>query len=188
VRYRDEVWTGIEYQVAAGLLWEGMVDEALLVLHGIEQRYDGTQHNPWNEVECGDHYARALASWGVLHALAGFKYDGPAGRLTIAPSVQQDKFRCFFAAGTGWGVLTQSRSKAGIQVNAIEIRSGVLTLKRFATEISSQLTVQDVLTSAPRTPTFLQRGSHVEVEFAEPVALTAGQTLTLTIRYQDAHD
>ena len=31
------------------------------------------KHNPFNEIECGDHYARALASWGVLLGLAGFR-------------------------------------------------------------------------------------------------------------------
>ena len=29
--YSDEVWTGIEYQVASGMMWEGMVDEALVI-------------------------------------------------------------------------------------------------------------------------------------------------------------
>jgi len=126
VMYRDEVWTGIEYQVAAGLAWEGMTDEALLIVHGIDERYDGAKHNPWNEVECGDHYARALASWGVLHALAGFTYDGPAGRLALAPRIQPDDFACFFCVGSGWGNLRQKRT-AGTQTSATDLRSAVKT-------------------------------------------------------------
>ncbi|MEW6251651.1 MAG: GH116 family glycosyl hydrolase, partial [Planctomycetota bacterium] len=157
VRYRDEVWTGIEYQVAAGLLWEAggapsprsarapgapgprtpadparggiaitdeqLVDAALTIVHGVDQRYVGAKHNPWNEVECGDHYARALASWAVLHALAGYTWDGPAGRLTLVPRLQRDDFACFFAAGTGWGTLSQRRTP-GTQVNAVELAWG----------------------------------------------------------------
>ena len=60
--YSDEVWTGIEYQVASHLAFEGLEEEARAVLRGIRQRYDGVRRNPWNEFECGSHYARALAS------------------------------------------------------------------------------------------------------------------------------
>jgi uncharacterized protein (DUF608 family) len=130
VRYRDEVWTGIEYQVAAGLAWEGMTDEALAIVHGIEQRYDGARHNPWNEVECGDHYARALASWGVLHALAGFTYDGPAGRLGLSPRIQPDDFASFFCVGTGWGNLRQRR-KNNTQTTTVDLRAGTLKLTQL---------------------------------------------------------
>ncbi|MFH1715936.1 MAG: GH116 family glycosyl hydrolase, partial [Planctomycetota bacterium] len=46
VRYKSEVWTGIEYQVAGHMVWEGMVDEALAMCHGIHQRYHPAKHNP----------------------------------------------------------------------------------------------------------------------------------------------
>ena len=70
-RYRDEIWTGIEYQVAGHMAWEGMITEALAICRGVNERYHPSKHNPWNEIECGDHYARALASWGVLIGLSG---------------------------------------------------------------------------------------------------------------------
>ena len=70
VLYRDEVWTGGEYQLASHLLSEGMIREGLSIIRGIHDRYDGKRHNPWNEVECGDHYARALASWKRLSVSA----------------------------------------------------------------------------------------------------------------------
>ncbi|MFQ5791573.1 MAG: GH116 family glycosyl-hydrolase [Acidobacteriota bacterium] len=71
--YSDEVWTGIEYQVAAHLIYEGFVDEGVNIVRAVRNRYDGERRNPWNEVECGNHYARALASWSVLLALSGFQ-------------------------------------------------------------------------------------------------------------------
>jgi len=195
VRYRDEVWTGIEYQVAAGLLWEGMVDEALQVLHGIEQRYDGTKHNPWNEVECGDHYARALASWGALHALAGFTCDGPAGRLSIAPRVQKDNFACFFCAGTGWGNLTQQRwdGTEGIQANSIQLRFGTLRVRQVLVDVPANMGAEAVTASitdidGPQRdfqvtpPTLVRRGERVAVVFDPPIDLQAGQELSLTVR------
>ncbi len=193
VRYRDEVWTGIEYQVAAGLLWEGMADEALLILHGIDQRYDGAKHNPWNEVECGDHYARALASWGVLHALAGFTFDGPAGQLSLAPRVEQDDFACFFCAGTGWGNLVQRRI-ARAQHAAVQLQWGQLRLAHLQAEVPAGVTVSgaDVqLASLESTPRdshplaahFVQRDDRCQVTLEQPVLLEAGQELLVDLRW-----
>ncbi len=69
--YSDEVWSGIEYQVAAHMAYEGMRDEALAILRAIRERHDGRRRNPYNEYECGSHYARALASWSVWRAFGG---------------------------------------------------------------------------------------------------------------------
>ncbi len=79
VRYREEVWTGIEYQVAGHMVWEGMVPEALAICHGVQQRYQPAKHNPFNEIECGDHYARAMASWGVYTALCWLRVPRAEG-------------------------------------------------------------------------------------------------------------
>ena len=80
------MWTGIEYQVATHLVYEGLVDEGLDVVRAVRDRHDGLRRNPWNEVECGNHYARSLASWGLLLALSGADYDARAARLSFAPA------------------------------------------------------------------------------------------------------
>jgi len=74
-RYADEVWSGIEYQVAAHCLWEGLDAEGGAVLDGLWRRHDGRRRNPYNEIECGDHYARAMAGWTVLQAMSGVRVD-----------------------------------------------------------------------------------------------------------------
>ncbi len=84
-RYRNEIWTGIEYQVANHMAYEGMLTEALAICRAVHDRYHPSKHNPFNEIECGDHYARALASWGVLLGLAGFEYHGPQRHLGFLP-------------------------------------------------------------------------------------------------------
>lgn len=134
VRYRDEVWTGIEYQVAAGMMWEGLVDEALTIVRAIDERYDGTKHNPWNEVECGDHYARAMASWGAYLALCGFRYDGPAGRMSFVPRIGPEEFAAFFSAAEGWGTIRQKR-EARRQVQSVEVKHGRLRISTLAGEL-----------------------------------------------------
>jgi len=134
-RYRDELWTGIEYQVAGHMAWEDLVAEALVVCRAIHDRYHPRRFNPWNEIECGDHYARAMASWGVLLGLAGFAYHGPHGHLGFAPRLTPENFRCAFTAAEGWGILSQRR-EAGTQVNAIQVRWGSLRLESLAFELA----------------------------------------------------
>jgi non-lysosomal glucosylceramidase len=129
VRYRDEVWTGIEYQAAAGMLCEGLIDEALAIIRAVDDRYDGALHNPWNEVECGDHYARAMAAWGAYQALCGFIYDGPAGVIGMDPRLSPDDFAAFFVAAAGWGTITQRRVN-GLRSNRIDLAWGTLDVSR----------------------------------------------------------
>ncbi len=111
--YSDEVWTGIEYTTAALLAWRGRSREALEIVEAVRGRYDGTRRNPFDELECGHHYARALASYAVLCALAGFSADLGNARLAFSPRVSRRDFACFFSVGTGWGLYRQRASGAG---------------------------------------------------------------------------
>lgn len=123
--YSDEVWTGIEYQVATNLIYEGLVEEGLSLVLAVRQRHDGFKRNPWNEAECGHHYARSLASYGLLVALSGFRCDLPNRTLSFAPAIQADEFSCFFAAGTGWGIFRQRRVNSKLE-REIELLGGNL--------------------------------------------------------------
>lgn len=143
VRYRDEVWTGIEYQVAAHMLSEGMITEGLAIVRGIHERYDGSKHNPYNEVECGDHYARAMASWSCLLALSGFECDMPAGVLGFAPKLTPEDFRCFFSAGTGWGTIAQQRADK-TQTQTLWLQGGELQLGELRFQVPERLGVKRV--------------------------------------------
>ncbi|MFC1526953.1 GH116 family glycosyl hydrolase, partial [Candidatus Latescibacterota bacterium] len=107
--YSDEVWTGIEYQVASHMIYEGLVDEGLSVVRAVRLRYDGKVRNPWNEYECGNYYARALASYGVLMALSGFRYRAPAAQLELAPRTGQKEGRFFFSTDGAWGTIAFER-------------------------------------------------------------------------------
>jgi non-lysosomal glucosylceramidase len=108
--YSDEVWTGIEYQVASHLIYEGFVKEGLSIVRGVRDRYNGERRNPWNEVECGNHYARAMASWAVLLALSGYRWDAVRRCLEFSPAIHEHSFRCFYTAGDGWGEFYQKRN------------------------------------------------------------------------------
>jgi uncharacterized protein (DUF608 family) len=118
--YADECWTGAEYAVAGLLIYE---DEAgLEIVRAVRARHDGVRRNPWDEFECGHHYARALSSWALLLALSGYRYSAPARRLAFAPRVSAGDFRCLFTAGTAWGTVEITADGATLRVEAGELR------------------------------------------------------------------
>ena len=80
-----------------------MVQEGLAITAQIHDRYHASRRNPWNEVECGDHYARAMASYGVFLAACGFEYHGPKGHLGFAPRLTPEDFRAAFTTAGGLG-------------------------------------------------------------------------------------
>jgi non-lysosomal glucosylceramidase len=122
ILYREEVWTGIEYQVASHMIHEGMLNEAFAILRGVHERYDAKKHNPWNEIECGDHYARAMASWACLTASCGFEYNGPRGVIGFSPRITNQDFRAPFTTAAGWGTFSQTKELARIELKWGELR------------------------------------------------------------------
>jgi hypothetical protein len=125
--YSDEVWTGIEYQVATHLIQEGYVEEGLNVVKAVRNRHDGIRRSPWNEVECGNHYARSLASYGVLLALSGYHCDLPSSKLTFHPIIPYENFKTFFSCGKAWGTIEIIKDdKSGERILKTDILYGNL--------------------------------------------------------------
>lgn len=186
VRYRDEVWTGIEYQVATDMIFRGKVEEGLAMVKAIHSRYDGTKHNPWNEVECGDHYARAMASYGVLTAIQDYGYDGPQGVMGFSPKIGADHFKGFFTSAEGWGNISQTRA-AGRQENTVEVKYGRLTLCRLRLSVASPGPWQTVKVYAngKEIAASIQGKSTVEISF-DPIRLNTNDRLTVVFDTTDA--
>jgi hypothetical protein len=114
--------SGFEYQVANHMISEGLVYEGLDIVHAIHSRYDASKRNPYNEVECSDHYGRAMASYGAFVSITGFKVNGPKHEMSFDPKVKGKKFRCPFVNELGWGVY--SRSATGVESVTYHYRSG----------------------------------------------------------------
>jgi uncharacterized protein (DUF608 family) len=102
--YSNEVWTGIEYQVASHLMRMGRAKEGLDIVRECRDRYDGRVRNPFNEYECGHWYARAMSSYALLFGLSGARYDAVEKILYLEPSVKGD-FRSFFSTQTSYGTV-----------------------------------------------------------------------------------
>jgi len=130
--YSDEVWTGIEYQVAAHCIMEGFLTEGLTIVKALRNRHDGFRRNPWDEFECGHHYARAMASYGLLLALSGFRFDKGAGILGFNPKIHANRFKTFWALDGVWGAYEQERRRAAIDVLSGTIALTRIDLPRFA--------------------------------------------------------
>lgn len=123
--YSNEVWTGIEYQVASHLILRGMIDEGREIVRVARDRYDGRSRNPFNEYECGHWYARAMSSYALLGAYSGARYDAVEQTLHIKPPVKGD-FKAFLCTATGYGHVGVKDGEA-----FCEVVSGKIPFKRI---------------------------------------------------------
>ena len=186
--YADEVWTGIEYQVASHMIYEGLLEEGLCIAKGARDRYDGVprapiQRNPWSEIECGGHYARAMSSWSLLLALSGYYYDGPECALHFSPRYYPNDFKSFFCASEGWGSFAQllegNAQRVRITVNRGRVR--VKTL-RLATEKDFKPMTIAVSVNGRKEPAALEFGDGtVNISFQESVVLKAREELQIIV-------
>ena len=95
----DEVRAGIEYQIAACLIWCGKTEKGLKIVQNLRKRYDGKKRNPFDETECGHHYARSMASWSLLLALSGYQSDLRKKEDSISPVINEKNFQTFYSTG-----------------------------------------------------------------------------------------
>lgn len=112
--YSNEVWTGIEYQVASHLMMKGEVEKGLDIVRECRERYDGRVRNPFNEIECGHWYARAMASYGMLQGLTGVRYDAVDKTMYINSKIGD--FKSFISTDTGFGTIEWKVGKPVLNV------------------------------------------------------------------------
>ena len=126
------------------MISEGLVDEGLTVVKALRSRYDGLARNPWNEYECGNYYARAMASYGLLIALSGFRYSAPARTLYLEPKLAVDPFKVFFSTATGWGTITVQGNQVSIHLSEglLLVDTLVITLNGKTTTLNPQLSIK----------------------------------------------
>ncbi|CAN5718674.1 non-lysosomal glucosylceramidase [soil metagenome] len=186
--YFDECMTGFEYQAAAHMIYEGepgsdLVRNGLAAVRAIHDRYAPAKRNPYNEIECSDHYARAMAAYGVFLAACGFRYHGPKGELSFAPKVGPEDFRAAFTTAEGWGAYAQSRSPERLSAT-LAVLHGRLELTKLSLELADghQASSVELRTGERRLPgRMIQAGTAVSVLFDAPLALTAPEEIRVTV-------
>lgn len=179
--YLNECMTGFEWQVSAHMIWEGMVEKGLAIGKAINDRYQPELRNPYNEIECSDHYSRAMASYGAYLAMCGYQYDGPDGKLAFGPKMQQENFRAAFTTAQSWGSFSQKR-EGNQQSASLDIRYGTLELQEFTLEQieGTQAKSAEVSVDGKKVEVSLNNNQgRLTVSFKDGLQLIEGQTLDL---------
>jgi len=186
--YTDEVWTGIEYEIAALCIYTGEIAAGLKIISAVRKRYDGSHRNPWNEVECGDHYVRPMSSWTLLHALTGIAYSVESNQLSLAPKMNEQDFQSFFITNSAWGFVRQKVEENRI-IFYISISFGELMLRsvrlacNYPNEVnkiqsckiinSEEIIINDTIIKAKDTMN--------EIFLLEPIILKENQKLEIKL-------
>jgi non-lysosomal glucosylceramidase len=168
--YYQEAWTGIEYLVAAQFIHAGMLREGLATIENVRRRFDGERRNPWDEPECGHHYARAMSAWSSVVAWSGFQYHAVEKSLAMMPKSTGQPFRSFWSSALGWGTFSVAANRA-----EVEVREGTLPVR------SVRLPKPVVAVKFAGTTVAHQQRNTGDAVLAQDVVLKPGASLVLTV-------
>ncbi len=180
--YFHECMSGFEHQVAAHLMAEGMVEESLILTRVIHNRYHASKRNPFNEIECSDHYARAMASYGTFISACGFDHHGPRGYIKFSPAWSAEDFKAPFTSASGWGSYRQKKIGAK-QVHTINLKYGRLQLGELAFSnmgFGAMKSVSVMLGSQNIPVELKHKGSELLVKCYKKVTVNTNESLNIT--------
>ncbi|HEX4771071.1 MAG TPA: GH116 family glycosyl-hydrolase [Bryobacteraceae bacterium] len=178
--YYAEAWTGIEYLVAAQFLYAGMLREGLEAVEDVRWRFDGERRNPWDEPECGHHYARAMSAWSTVLALNGFAYHAASRQLSIAPKLKPSRFHSFWSAGPGWGQFSVAR-EPGKQVIELVVTEGRLPLSSIQSDLNPGPHAVVTLDNQQVQHRIEQSADGANVVLAQTVTVLPGSKFVLSV-------
>jgi uncharacterized protein (DUF608 family) len=188
--YFNECMNGFEYQAAGHMIWEGMNTEGLAVTRAVHDRYHPSRRNPWNEIECGDHYARSMASYGVFLAACGFEYHGPNGHFGFSPRVTDSqagsgtaKFKSAFTSAEGWGSIVHSSTEARVECQIL-LKSGKLRIRTLAVGAPEGFAAKHALVKVRgrEEPCRMeQTGRRLLITLGKQTSIRAGQTFEILV-------
>ena len=182
-KYFNECMSGFEWQVASHMVHEGMMKEGLAISRAIHDRYDAALRNPYNEIECSDHYARAMASYGVFISICGFEYHGPKGYIAFSPRLTPEEFKAPFITAKGWGTFSQQRQDNS-QTEKIHLGHGQLTVRQMTYDLSAGKSAKKVKVTVNQNvirANHCQKENRVVITLPDLVKIQAGQEIEITI-------
>lgn len=163
------LWSGIEFAFASFLMSHGRYEDGERVVEAVHRRYLRAGR-PWNHVECGGHYSRAMSSWATLLAATGFKPDVPQGVLTLMPAAPGD-FHAPWVMASGFGSMIREGERFSIACH-----SGSLTLKALRLGRAPHQVKMD---GKPVVVQMREEEGATAVEFSGGMHLQAGHVLEL---------
>ena len=134
--YAEECMNGFEYAAAVLLMQEGLLCEGLEMFKAVRDKYQGFNRNPWGEMECGNNYARSMASFSALITLSGFKFDMAKKSISFNPvelgdikpwnhkdldlyKLMGEKQEYFWSVGKAWGSIEIDLEKNSAVFNVL---------------------------------------------------------------------
>lgn len=181
--YFNECMSGFEHQVASHMIHEGLITEGLAVTRMIHDRHHARLRNPYNEVECSNHYARAMACYGSFVTITGFEHDGPRGRVAWAPRLTPDDFKAAFICAGGWGQFRQQRL-AAVHRQELEVRWGTVRLSAIDVQPREGWTPRTAVAEVGGRPiacVLTRTPDRCTVRLEAPLDLARGQTLRVEL-------
>ncbi len=130
VGYFSEMWTAQEHHLAATLIDEGFIEDAYKIEKAVNTRYSPERRNPYNEIEYGNHYTRAMSSYAPFISASGFTYNGPSGIIGFSPRIDADNYKSAFISAEGWGSFSQKKSSNKLTAT-IRVEHGQIKLSQI---------------------------------------------------------
>jgi uncharacterized protein (DUF608 family) len=183
--YLNECQDGYEYGATSLMMWHGLTYRALAHTRTLHDRYHGSKRNPFNEVECGSHYARSMASYGLFTGICGFEYHGPKGYIAFSPRLTPENFRAPFTSAAGWGTFSQNRD-GNTQTESIEIKWGRLRLKTLAFDLPDDCKARNIsVKCAGKTikANFEMKDNRIVIDLRNDVNIKRNQAMEITITF-----
>ena len=179
--YFHECMSGFEHQVASHMMAEGMTEEAMVITRMIHDRYHAAKRNPFNEIECSDHYARAMASYGTFITACGFEYHGPNGHMAFDPKLNPEKFKAPFTSAAAWGSYEQERTEQKLLASLL-VQYGELILNSFSLATLHQVSDLEIRLGDKVIPASItQDGNRCTLKFSSTIRLVPGQKLSFNV-------
>ncbi len=174
VVYAQECMNGFEYAAAVQMIQNGMVKKGLELVRAVRDRYDGERRNPWNEIECGSHYARSMASYALLNALSGFQFDMTRGYIGFDPVIKERPFSCFWSIDGAWGTITFKT-----KVISLDVLNGKLDLLSLGLPRKLMPAIRKAENGQTNIP-FTSEGN--ELHFKNEIVVKPGNALTIRMQ------
>lgn len=182
--YFEEVMTGFEYSAAILMLYSGMTSEGVELIANIRRRYDGERRNPWDEAECGYHYARPMASWAGMLALSGFRYDGVEKRVEAKPPLLAEHsagFNSFWSSGSGWGSFALAPARFTLDVHYGSLTVSTIALPAIWAPSSSRRASVNVGGATVESKWQKTGEDEIAIVLSKSAAIRAGERLSVAL-------
>jgi len=163
------LWSGIEFAFASFLMDHGRYADGVKIVEATHRRYLRAGQ-PWNHVECGGHYSRAMSSWATLLAATGFKPDVPNKALAIVPAAPGD-FHAPWVTASGFGTIR--REGRSLSIYCAFGKLDLRTLKVPMAAKSARIDAQPLATSI----ILVEDGA--AIEFSTLASIAASKTLVI---------